>query len=95
MVELPQWRMAVPHTQFVQALLLALQFHALGEAVGQLTAVTGCEAEGSVVLSSQIKGLSKLIYCLTPLGGLQTSMMAHPTGEVISLFRMSYWPLHI
>lgn len=58
----------------------------LGKGSGAVTAVAGYEVGGSVVLSSRMKGLSKLIDSLTPLQGLQARVRACPTGEVINLF---------
>lgn len=48
--------------------------------------MAGYEAGGSTLLSSQMKGLSKLIDSLTALQGFQTRVMALPTGEAVSLF---------
>lgn len=48
--------------------------------------MSGYEAGDSMVLPSQMEELSELADGLTPLQGLQTRVMAHPTSEVINLY---------
>lgn len=50
--------------------------------------VAGYEAGGSTLLSSQMKGLSKLIDSLTALQGFQTRVMALPQVK-LSAFSMN------